>query len=215
MGEHLYTYTNPVNEKDLERCRKVLEDGGVLAYPTDFNYAFGCDASNGAALEKIHRLKPTHPQERPFSLLCSSIAMASEVAVIDNWAFRALKKAWPGPYTVLLPASRSLPKLIHDKRKVVGVRVPSNELLLKLIESFGKPLATSSVPDVKVNDVDGLQIVRPPQFGYQVHEFFGHGVDIVLDLGDEVSGEESTILDMSEGTVEVVRIGVGSTDPFE
>lgn len=214
MGDHLYTYTNPVNIKDLERCRQVLEDGGILAYPTDFNFAFGCDASSSTALAKIQRLKPSHPSDRPFSLLCSSMSMASEVAQVDSQAFRILKRLWPGPYTVLLPSNRSLPKLINDKRKVVGLRVPSNELLQKLIELFGRPLATTSVPEVRAHDVSGEMIQRPPRFGYEVFENFGHAVDIVLDLGDEVSGEESTVVDMSEGELTVVRQGVGSLDIF-
>ncbi len=214
MSEHLYTFTDPINEKDVDKAIAVLENDGIIAYPTDFNFAFGCDATKPALLEKIKLLKPDHPKERPFGLLCSSMSMVSEVANIDNWAYRLLKKAWPGPYTILLPSSRSLPKQIHDKRKVVGVRVPKNPLLLAIVEKFGKPLATTSVPNVTAHDSSGQLVQRPPQFGYEVYEKFGHGIDLLLDLGDEVSGEESSVVDMSEDSPEIVREGVGDTKIF-
>lgn len=211
MAQHLYTYVNPVHEKHMDTIRGVLENGGVIAYPTDVNWAIGCDASNARAVERIHRLKPTHPKDRPFSLICADISMASEIVQIDTETYRHLRRALPGPYTVLLTASRTLPRQIHDKRRVVGLRVPDHELLLEIVRRFGKPLATTSVPAVPRLGEDG---VESPAFGWQVMEHFGHGLDIVVDLGDEVPHGESTIVDMTQPVPLLVRRGMGDPDVF-
>jgi tRNA threonylcarbamoyl adenosine modification protein (Sua5/YciO/YrdC/YwlC family) len=215
MVQHLYTYNDPPSERDLGLILKVLTDGGVIAYPTDENWAFGCDAASSKALDRIHALKPSHPRERPFSLLCSSISMAAEVANIDHQAYRILRKAWPGPYTVLLTAARNLPRQIKDKRRIVGVRIPSCKLLLTVVERFGRPLATTSVPQVldPAQPKGGFTI--PPHFGYEVFEAFGHALDLIIDLGDELSGLESTVVDMADGNVEIVREGAGNPDIFK
>lgn len=207
MAEHIYTYDDPPSERDIAKACRVLEDGGVIAYCTDFNWAFGCDVSNSKALDRIRQLKPSHPKDRPFSLICSSISMATTYVNIDQPAFRLLRKMWPGPYTVILPRSRNLPKQIKDKRKVVGVRIPANKMVLSLVETYDKPLATTSIPELPTGDF--------PQFGYQVFEAFGHGVDLIMDLGSEVPGTESTVIDMSEGGVDVVREGAGTIDFLE
>jgi len=206
MADHIYTYINPTSERDLDRVCKVLEHDGVIAYPMDVNWAIGCDASSVKALDRIRRLKPTHPKDRPFSLICSDIAMASTVANIDNNQYRALKKCWPGPYTVILKRQRSLARQIKDKRPVVGVRIPETPLIRDLVARLGRPLATTSVPLL----ADGQEA----KFGYQIIEEFGHGFDILLDLGEELPGLESTVIDFSEDEPVVIRVGVGDPEKF-
>ena len=137
--------------------------------------------------------------------------MASDVGTIDNTAYRFIKKAWPGAYTLLLPSTRSLPKQIKDKRRVVGVRVPDSRLLQALITALGRPLATTSVPSIPPNDEAGF----PPKFGYEVMEVYGHALDLVLDLGAELPGLESTVVDFTEATPQVVREGVGDPKIFD
>lgn len=206
MGEHLYTYVNPVSERDMKKALTILEADGVIAYPTDTNWAFGCDSSSTKALDRIRRLKPTHPKDQPFSLICSDISMAAHVGNIDNHQYRVLKRCWPGPYTVILKRHRSLPRQIKDKRPVVGVRIPESPLVLALVERLGKPLATTSVPPMS----DGTLA----KMGYQVFEEFGHGIDLLLDLGEELSALESTVVDFSEDEPVVVRVGVGDPQIF-
>lgn len=210
MADHIYTYDDPPSERDLARALRVLEDDGVIAYPTDVNWGFGCDCVSSKALDRIHALKPGHPRDRPFSLICSSISMAAEYANIDGVAYRLLKKAWPGPYTVLLTANKNFPRQLKDKRRVVGIRIPDCKMLLTLVEKLGRPLATTSIPPVKAGEFED-----PPHFGYQVQEAFGHAIDIVLDLGDERLGLESTIVDLTSGGPEIVRRGVGDPALFE
>lgn len=206
MGEHLYTYINPPAEKHLARAIRVLEHDGVLALPSGTNWNFACDAASVKALDKIRMLNPRHPKDRPFSLLCGDISMAATVGSVDNNLYRILKKVWPGPYTVIVKRNRTLPRQIKDKRPVVGIRIPDSPLVLALIEQYGKPLATTSIP----NKPDET----PYHMGYEVFEFFGHAVDLTLDLGDELPGSESTVIDFSEGVPEVVRVGAGDPDIF-
>ena len=203
MVDHIYTYIDPPSQRHLERACQILTSGGILAYPMDVNWAIGCDAANIKALDKIHRLKPHHPKEQPFSLICHNISMASGVGNIDQQMYRILKKAWPGPYTFIMKRNKTLPRQIKDKRQVVGIRIPDSPLVLSLVEMFGSPLATTSMP------------IRPDgtgyQMGYQIVEDFGHGLDLVLDLGQELPGLESTVVDLTLDTPVVVRLGVGDT----
>lgn len=217
MSVHLYTYDDPPSERDLERTLRILSDDGVVAYPTDLNWAFGCDATSSKALDRIHQLKPTHPKDVPFSLIVSSIAMAADYVNIDSNAYRLLRKAWPGPFTVLLTATRNFPRQLKDKRRVVGMRIPASPLLLAVVERLGRPLATTSVPNFEnVAGAKGEEAgPRAPHFGYEVMEAYGHGLDLVLDLGQELPGLESTIVDLTSGVPEIVRRGAGDPALFE
>ncbi len=208
MGDLLYTYDDPPSERDIARVVRVLENDGIVAYPTDVNWAFGCDAKSTKAMDRIHQLKPSHPRDRPFSLVVSSIAMASEYVNIDSVAYRLLKKAWPGAFTVLLTANRNFPRQLKDKRRVVGMRIPACPLVLAIVEKLGRPLATTGVPPLREGEL-------PPHFGYEVHESFGHGVELVLDLGNELKGLESTIIDLTSGAPELVRRGAGDPSLFD
>lgn len=206
MSEHLYTFDNPPSARDLDKACKVLENGGVIITPTGLNWAFCCDAANPKALEKVRRLKPSHPKDRPFSLICYDMAMASNIGNIDHHLYRYLKKAWPGPFTIIVKRNRSLPRQIKDKRQVVGIRIPECPMLLSLIQNFGKPLAVSTLPP----EEDGT-ILR---MGYEIFDRYGHAINLLLDLGGELSGLESTIIDFSEGHPVLVRMGEGDPSVF-
>jgi tRNA threonylcarbamoyl adenosine modification protein (Sua5/YciO/YrdC/YwlC family) len=207
MAEHLYTYDDPPSERHLDMACRILEKDGVIAYQADMTWALGCDASNPRALERIRLLKPSHPKDQPFSLLCSSISMASEYGNIEHSAYRMLKRAWPGPFTVLLQRNRSLARQIKDKRRIVGIRIPQNRMLLALIERFSKPLASTTAPGV-----DGM---TPIKFGYEVMDRLGHGIDLILDLGYEVSGAETSVVDLTEGYPQLIRRGEGDLKIFD
>ena len=213
MGTHLFTYDDPPAERDIRRAMEVLGRDGVLAYPNDLNWAFGCHAASSKALDRVRLLKPAHPRERPFGLVCSSIAMAADYAVISNAAYRVLKRAWPGPYTILLAATRTLPRQLKDKRRVVGIRIPASAMVRTLVERLGSPLATTSVP--VTGRAAGDELPQPPHFGYQVFEEFGHAVDLVLDFGTELPGLESTVIDWTGPTPVVLRPGAGDPALFQ
>lgn len=201
MSEHLYTYVDPPRVRDLDRIVDVLRGHGVIALPTGTSWAFAAEPSSRRAIQRIERLKPDRPKDQPYSLLCSSMSMATRMAIIDGQAYRLLRRMWPGPYTVLLSSGPDLPRLLKTKRAVVGVRVPVDPLAIALIEHFGQPLVVSTVP----RDGDG----RHRTLGYEVFEAYGHGLDLVVDLGEPVQGTDTTVLDLSEGVMEVIREGAG------
>ncbi|MCX6126325.1 MAG: L-threonylcarbamoyladenylate synthase [Proteobacteria bacterium] len=205
MADHIYTYVNPVRIKDIESVCQALHGDKVLAVAMDVAWSFVCDAASSKALDRIHQLKPAHPKTRPFSLVCDSIAMASHIVTIDNIVYPWLKKALPGPFTVLLERHSSLPKQIHDKRREVGLRVPKCELVLALIKAYGKPLAASTVPPILGVGGDS----ELPKFGWEVAEAFGSRIDVILDLGEESPRLETTIIDLTKGAPALVRSGAG------
>jgi tRNA threonylcarbamoyl adenosine modification protein (Sua5/YciO/YrdC/YwlC family) len=205
MAIHLYTYDSPPSIKDIARAVKVLESGGLIIYPSDVNWAVACDATNSAAVERVFRLKPAHPRDKPLSLLMYSISQVSEYAQVSTTAYRVLKKLLPGPYTFILTRAKNLPKPLGDKRKSVGVRIPNSPLVLALLEAFGKPLASGSLPLP-----DGRTEFCTK--GYEIEECFGHGVDLILDLGESLSPLETTIVDLTEEPPKIERTGLGSVD---
>ncbi len=209
MAKVLYTFINPTSKKDLDEACRVLDRDGVIAYPTDVNWAFGCDPSSKKAVEKIRMLKPHHPKELPFSFLCDSISMISSIADVDHAAFAVLKKVFPGPYTVLLKRNRTLPRQMKDRRKLVGIRMPKFPLLLDLIGVFGKPIATTSIP-YEIASESPHHDEQWLHYGYEVDNIYGHALDLILDLGDPVPVHETTILDLSEGEITLIRQGFGS-----
>lgn len=201
MVQHLYTHIDPINEKHFKKAVETLEKGGLIAYPTDVNWAVGCDPSQSKALKSILKLKPQHPKLKPFTLLCHDLTMVSQVASLNSYAYKVLKKILPGPYTVLLKSHQTLARRIKDKRQIVGVRIPQSSLLLEFIRYYKKPLATSS-----------LGVDKSLFFGYEIEQEFGHGLDLILDLGEGVTPQETSIIDLSEGELVVVRQGIGPTD---
>lgn len=213
MAKHVYTYIDPPSERDLDEASQVLADGGIVAYPTDVNWAIGCDVTNAKAIDKIRALKPSHKKEQPFSLICSSISMISDIATVTGTDYRLLKRALPGPFTILLNRNRSLARQINDKRRIVGVRIPDSPLLVALVEKIGHPIATTSVPVLSGFDLgDAAGIAK---FGYQVEADFGHGLDLILDLGNELEGLETSVVDMTGDSPTLVRQGVGDVSLFD
>ena len=203
MGKHLFTYADPVPERHLDEICQVLERDGVLAYPTDVNWALGCDARSLKAVEKMRRIKRMHPKSQPFSLICSGMSMAGKVANIDNRAYKVLRKLLPGAYTVILKSNRSLARQIKDKRLNVGIRIPQCALLSAITARLDRPLATSTMLTEEEQEL---------RFGYEIQEKYGHALDMVIDLGTEINHAETTIIDFTTELPLIVRKGAGDTD---
>ena len=201
MGEHLYTYDDPPNQRHLDQICSVLDRNGVIAIPAGISWMFCCDAASKKAVQRMLALKPGRDEKKPLSLVCSSISMATDMATVDGLAFKVLNRIVPGHFTVLLPSSRMLPKILKNKREVVGLRVPDEAITLAVIEQHGRPLVATSVP----TDAGGQVLTM----GYQIADAHGNGLDLIVDLGEELPGEVTTILDLTHGDVEVIREGAG------
>ena len=132
--------------------------------------------------------------------MCGSLSVASQFVILDQAQFRLARRLLPGPYTIILEKNRMLPRIVPSFRSEVGIRIPKSPLLLELLTRLGRPIATTSLPEES-----------NISFGYQIEEQFGHSLDLILDLGEEVANQLTTIIDLSSGEPEIVREGVGDT----
>ena len=192
-------YEDNTNMRDVARIVDVLRDGGIVVYPTDTVYALGCDALNVRAIEKICKIKGINPQKTNLSIICYDLSNISEYAKVDNTIFKLMKKNLPGPFTFILNATTSLPK-IYKNRKEVGIRIPDNTIIRTLVKELGNPILTTSVRD----EDEILEYTTDPEL---IAEKYGDNVDIVID-GGYGGLEPSTIVDCRDG-IEIIRQGKG------
>jgi tRNA threonylcarbamoyl adenosine modification protein (Sua5/YciO/YrdC/YwlC family) len=183
----------------------VLRGGGLIAYPTDSGYALGAMIGNQDAKDRIHTIRRLDDKHH-FTLVCNDFAQLGQFVVLDNWVFRAVKAATPGPYTFILPASGEVPKrLLHPKKKTVGVRIPDHRLVHALLTEIGEPLLTSTLilPEE----------TEPMTEGWLVKEELDHAVDLVIEAGDVVAAP-TTVVDLTGDEPEVLRVGAGDPSRF-
>ncbi len=184
--------------RHLERIAELLHKDGVIAYPTDTLFGLGCLASRKKAVDRIQQIKGKDPK-KPMSMLCSDMEMFSRYTRhLDTPTFRLLKQMLPGPYTVLLPASREVPRYLQNKQ-VVGLRIPDQPFCRALVALLGEPIITTSValPDQAVLNT-----------AWEIEEEQGHALDLVVDCGQPL-GIPSTIVDLSSDEPLLVREGAG------
>ena len=179
---------------------EAIREGALVAYPTDSSYAFGCHIGDKRAMDRIRRIRRTDKNHN-FTLVCSDLSEISTYARVDNWAYRMLKAMTPGPYTFILPATREVPKrLQHPKRRTIGLRVPDHALVRAVLDSLGEPIMSSTL----LLPGDDLPLTDP----HEIEERIGHEIDLIIDAG-ATGIEPTSVLDLSEGTVVVLRIGRG------
>ena len=193
-------YAENTNMKDVAKVVNILKDGGIIIYPTDTVYAMGCDALNVRAVEKICKIKGINPQKSNLSIICPDLSNISEYAKVNNSVFKLMKRNLPGPFTFILNATTSLPK-IYKNRKEVGIRVPDNPITLKLVRELGNPILTTSVREKD----DFMEYCTDPEL---IHEEYGDTVDLVVD-GGYGGLEPSTIVNCTGDEIEIVRQGKG------
>jgi tRNA threonylcarbamoyl adenosine modification protein (Sua5/YciO/YrdC/YwlC family) len=191
--------TNP-NPAEIRRVAEVVRKGGIIIFPTDGVYAFGCDIFNGAGVEFISKLKNKDLRKSNLSFVCCEMSQISEYAKMDDVSFRLMKKNLPGPFTFILPGSSKLPKLLKNK-KMVGIRMPNNPIALEIVRELGNPMMTSSI----FTDEKTTEYITDPEL---IEEKYGYQVSLVVD-GGFGSLEHSTIVDCTEDEPEVVRKGAG------
>ncbi len=183
----------------------LLRDDGLIAYPTDSCYALGCSLDSTTGPDRIRRIRGLDDRHH-FTLVCADFAQLGQFVHLDNAAFRSLKAATPGPYTFIVKAAKEVPRrLAQARRRTVGVRIPDHPVVHALLRELGAPLVSSTLL------LPGHE--EPMTDGWQIKEDLEHVVDAVLDSGD-CGTVPTTVVDWSQGTPEVVRVGAGSPDRF-
>jgi tRNA threonylcarbamoyl adenosine modification protein (Sua5/YciO/YrdC/YwlC family) len=193
------------NPRKIQKAASVLEDGGVIAYPTDTVYGIGCDLHNRKAIDRIYRIKGLDRGHR-LSFICQDLSNISEYAFVTDFAYRWLKRLLPGPYTVVLPASKLVPKILLEKRREVGIRVPDNATCLELAAALGRPIISTSATDPQTGEI----LIDPDV----VKERLGNQLDLVLD-GGLLTIEPSTVVSLINDEITILREGKGPTDILE
>lgn len=206
MAISLRIYEENPNPKEIEKAVAVLKRGGLIIYPTDTVYGLGCDITNIKALDKVARLKGVKLEKSNFSFVCHDLSNLSDyVKQIDTSVFKILKRALPGPYTFILPGSKSLPNPFK-KRKTVGIRVPDNNIALEIVKQLGNPIISTSIHD----DDEVLEYTTDPEL---ILEKWDNLVDLVID-GGYGDNQPSTVIDLSEDEPLIIREGKGSLEIF-
>ncbi len=204
MAKFIKLYNDHTDQILIDEVVETLNSGGLVIYPTDTVYGLGASIKNNKAIEKLARLKGVKVDKANFTFLFSDLSNLSEYTKqIDTPTFKILKKAFPGPYTMILPANNNLPK-IFKKRKTFGMRVPDNPILQKIIEKLGHPLVNISIKD----EDEVVEYTTDPEL---INEKWGNLVDIIIDAGYG-DNKPSTVIDLSGETPEIIREGKGEID---
>jgi tRNA threonylcarbamoyl adenosine modification protein (Sua5/YciO/YrdC/YwlC family) len=203
----LYLEAHPQNPqpRSIARAAELLRGGGVVAYPTDSCYAIGCHLGDKDAMVRLRRIRDVDERHH-FTLMCRDLSEIAAYARVDNSQYRILKAATPGSYTFILEASRELPRrILHPKRKTIGLRIPDHRVALALLEELGEPLLSTTL--ILPGDEE------PLTDGEAIRERLDHELDAILDAGS-CGIVPTTIVDLTGRVPEIVRKGKGPVGPF-
>ena len=184
----------------------LVRQGGLIAYPTDSSYALGCHIGDKRAMDRIRRIRKTDKNHN-FTLVCSDLSEISLYARFDNWAYRMMKSLTPGPYTFILQASREVPKRLQNpKRRTIGLRVPDNPIVHSMLNALGEPIMSSTL----TLPGDDLPLTN----AVEIDERIGNDIELIVDAGP-TGTEPTSVIDLSEGTVEILRVGRGDVSSLQ
>jgi tRNA threonylcarbamoyl adenosine modification protein (Sua5/YciO/YrdC/YwlC family) len=200
---------NPDNpsSKDVGKVVDCLHSGGVIIYPTDTVYGMGCDIFQQKAVERVCKIKGVKPDKANFSFVCSDLSHLSDFTrPIDNTTFKLMKKALPGPFTFILEANTSVPKLFSSKKKTVGIRVPDNKICIEVVKMLGNPIMSTSIHD----EDELIEYTTDPEL---IYEKYKNIVDIVI-AGGHGNMQPSTVVDCTTPDYNVLRLGLGILEDY-
>ncbi|SFS30121.1 L-threonylcarbamoyladenylate synthase [Lutibacter maritimus] len=206
MAQFIKIFEENPNEKEIDKVVKVLKAGGLIIYPTDTVYGIGCDITNNKAMEKVAQIKGVKLNKANFSFICYDLSNLSDyVKQIDTPTYKILKRYLPGPYTFVLPGNNNLPKSFKNK-STVGIRIPNNNIVRDIVKKLGNPIVSTSIYD----EDDLIEYTTDPEL---IYEKWGNIVDIVID-GGYGDNTPSTVIDLSDGEITILREGKGSIEDF-
>lgn len=198
-------YPENPNNKQIRIVVDVLEQGGIIIYPTDTVYAMGCSVKAAKAIEKIAQFKGLNPLNPDLSIIFHDMSQLSEYTIIhDNNIFKLLKRNLPGPFTFIVLANSQIPKLFRNKKKTVGIRIPDNSIVLELVRELGTPIITTSIHDQD----EVIEYTTDPEL---IYEKFRDFADVVVD-GGFGRNEASTVVDCTGEEIVIVRQGLGELE---
>lgn len=205
MAELIEIHPTDPQPRRVKTIVEIIRSGGLIAYPTDSSYAFGCHIGDKKAIDRIHRIRRTDKKHN-FTLVCADLSEISLYARVDNWAYRLIKSLTPGPYTFVLTATREVPKRLQNpKRRTIGLRVPDHAVVQAMLEELGEPIMSSTL----LLPGDDRPLTDP----VEIEERIGHEVDAIIDAG-ATGIEPTSVLDLSGGSVEILRAGRGDVSQF-
>ena len=206
MAKYFDVHPDNPQHRAMTQVVEILRDDGLIAYPTDSCFAFGCQLGNKAGLDRIRQIRHLDDSHH-FTLVCRDFAQLGQFVQINNASFRSIKAATPGSYTFILPAAREVPRrLLHPRKKTVGVRIPRHVVTQAILAELGEPLLSSTL---LLPDQD-----EPLTQGWETKEELDHVVDAVVDSGD-CGTEPTTVVDLSGDEPEIVRYGAGDPARFD
>jgi tRNA threonylcarbamoyl adenosine modification protein (Sua5/YciO/YrdC/YwlC family) len=182
----------------VERAAKVLEDGGLIAYPTDTYYGIGCDLLSRKAIDRLYGVKG-RDRKKPLAFLCPDLSDVAKYAIVSKFAYRTMKQLTPGPFTFVLNATKLVPDMMQTKQRQVGIRVPQAPLMLAIASQLGRPIVTTSA-----TDGDDQVLIDAKD----IKEALGTRLDLILDGGVQPN-EPSTVVSLIDDQIEVLRQGKG------
>ncbi|MGY3944298.1 L-threonylcarbamoyladenylate synthase [Aeromonas tecta] len=206
MSQHFYVHPDNPQARLIGQAVQILQNGGVIVYPTDSGYALGCQMGNKDALERIYRIRRIDPNH-DFTLVCRDLSEIATYAKVDNTAFRLIKNNTPGPYTFIFKATKEVPRrLMNEKKKTIGIRVPANNIALALLEELGEPLLSTTLilPGSEMAEFDPEEIA----------DKLGRQLDLVVN-GGYLGEQPTTVVDFSDDEPVLRRRGAGDPTPFE
>lgn len=195
-------YEQNPSERELQKVVDVLVHDGIVIYPTDSVYAFGCSLRSAKAIDKLRRIKGKG--SAAFTVVFENIAQVAEYCRVDNAVFKILKRNLPGPFTFVLAASARIPDKALERRRTIGVRIPANAVARAVVGALGCPMVTASVKD----DDEVVEYTTDPEL---IHERYGNDVALVIDggIGDNVP---TTVVDLTGDEPEILREGKGELE---
>jgi len=205
MAELLRIHEQNPEMRKISKVVNILRKGGVVIYPTDTVYGIGCDLHNKKGVEKLLTLLGLKPNKLKLSFICHDLSQVSHyIRPITTHVFKILKRALPGPYTFLLHANNEVPKILNISKKTVGVRIPQNNITLTLVKELGNPIISASIKD----EDEIIQYTADPEI---IFERYKKKVDVVI-AGDLSGVEPSTVIDLTEGDIIIIRQGLGDIE---